>query len=61
MVEHVTDFFQCTHCDGPCHKRCDPAVCSDPTAGGKCVFCNAFDIGSRHKRDRNWHPPKAAA
>jgi hypothetical protein len=51
------ELYTCAHCDGPCHQRCkDESDCEN--GNGKCVHCNAFDIGSRRKRDDRWQPPK---
>ena len=51
--------FGCAHCDGPCHRRCNPAAC-DKTDGTKCGLCNAFDNGSRRKKAATWTPPTYA-
>ncbi len=59
MHEMVTPgFFECAHCDGPCHLICKPADCLE--GHGKCSDCATLDIGSRKKKDRNWVPPLAA-
>jgi len=50
-------FFECIHCDGPCHSFCDPEGCTERDSG-KCSHCNSFKIGSRIKNDINWVPPK---
>lgn len=59
MFEMATPgYFECAHCDGPCHSRCADEC--EQSGNGKCARCNGLDIGTRPKKDRSWVPPKAA-